>query len=80
LEEVDEIKHHPFFNGIDWEALSLKKLPSPFKIEMVRRRKKRKETKTFFFSDRTNPNKKIRKRMTTSPTSLGNSLRRMSKP
>jgi serine/threonine protein kinase len=34
LEELDEIKHHPFFKGVDWEALAVKKIQSPFKIEM----------------------------------------------
>jgi len=34
LDEPDEIKHHPFFHGIDWEALAVKRSPSPFKIEM----------------------------------------------
>jgi len=34
LDEIDEIKHHPFFKGIDWEKLSVKKLQSPFKIEL----------------------------------------------
>jgi len=34
LEDVDEIKHHPFFYGINWEALRVKRLISPIKIEM----------------------------------------------
>jgi len=34
LDEVDEIKHHPFFNGIDWKELGVKLTVSPFKIEM----------------------------------------------
>jgi len=34
LDEIDEIKHHPFFNGIDWEKLSVKNIISPFKIEL----------------------------------------------
>jgi len=34
IEQVDEIKHHPFFNGIDWKKLAVKKVQSPFKIEM----------------------------------------------
>jgi len=34
IEQVDEIKHHPFFNGIDWKKLTVKKVQSPFKIEM----------------------------------------------
>jgi len=34
LDEPDEIKHHPFFDNIDWAALAVKKVASPFKIEM----------------------------------------------
>jgi hypothetical protein len=36
LDEIDEIKQHAFFSGIDWEALKVKKVNSPIKIEMVR--------------------------------------------
>jgi len=34
LEDVDEITHHPFFNGVNWDALRVKRVSSPFKIEM----------------------------------------------
>jgi len=34
IDEIDEIRHHPFFEGIDWEKLALKSITSPFKIEL----------------------------------------------
>jgi hypothetical protein len=37
LEELYEIKAHPFFHEIVWEDLKLKKVPSPFKIAMVKK-------------------------------------------
>jgi serine/threonine protein kinase len=35
LDDEDAIKKHPFFTGIDWEKLSVKKVLSPFKVAPV---------------------------------------------
>jgi len=43
LDEIGEIKHHPFFEGIDWEKLTLKRVVSPFKIEL------KSDEDTFYF-------------------------------
>lgn len=33
---VNDIKNHPFFATIDWQALYLKKIPAPWKPKLVR--------------------------------------------
>ncbi|CAG9324813.1 SGK2_2 [Blepharisma stoltei] len=35
LSNVKEIKKHPFFQGIDWDALSKKGMPAPFKPKIM---------------------------------------------
>jgi hypothetical protein len=32
--DAQEIKNHPFFQDINWELLSLKKIESPFKLKV----------------------------------------------
>jgi hypothetical protein len=35
LDDPDIIKRHPFFKGIDWEKIEVKKFPSPIKVSAV---------------------------------------------
>mmetsp|Transcript_1130 Transcript_1130/g.1140 ORF Transcript_1130/g.1140 Transcript_1130/m.1140 type:complete len:130 (+) Transcript_1130:711-1100(+) len=35
LSNVKEIKRHPFFQGIDWDELSKKGIPAPFKPKIT---------------------------------------------
>lgn len=30
-EDAKELKRHPFFKGLDWNALARKEIPAPFK-------------------------------------------------
>lgn len=35
LDDAERMKRHPFFAGIDWEKLEVKKVQSPIKISSV---------------------------------------------
>lgn len=39
FDDEDVIKRHPFFTGIDWEKLAVKKVASPFKVAPVNKYK-----------------------------------------
>ena len=34
-DDADDIRHHPFFNGVDWKALRTRSHPAPFKPKVA---------------------------------------------
>ena len=48
LDDEEVMKRHPFFAGIDWQKLALKKVPSPFKVTSVSSTLENTPTETFF--------------------------------